>query len=73
MHPTIVLMNTRTISTMPEPKQFIRSLIATTAQLAVAVESSARASLAIHTKVLKKPLDPLVWNRVYYLLDIGRC
>lgn len=69
----IAFKKTRTISTKPETKKFVRSLIAVIALLAMAVKPNARAILGTHTQVLKKTLDPQVWKRVYYLLDIGRC
>ncbi len=69
----IAFKKTRTISTKPETKKFVRSLITAIAMLAMAVKPNARAILDTHTQVLKKTLDPQVWNRVYHLLDIGRC
>ncbi len=69
----IAFIDTRTISTKPETKKFVRSLIAAIALLDIAVKPNAIAILDTHTHVLKKTLDPQVRNRVYYLLDIGRC
>lgn len=69
----IAFINTITISTKPETKKIVRSLIAVIALLVIAVKPNAGAILDTHTQVLKKTLDPQVWKRVYYLLDIGRC